>query len=91
LSRLWANRPKGAEYDQPYFIGVQLNNLVPDRLHSLNLFDALDDTVSRNRLLTTMDGLNRKYGATAIGPAAMLMAYKAAPTRIAFNSIPDLF
>lgn len=91
LSRLWANRPKGAEYDQPYFIGVQLNNLVPDRLHSLNLFDSLDDTVSRNRLIATMDEVNHKYGATMLAPAAMLTAYKAAPTRIAFNSIPDLF
>ena len=91
LSRLWANRPKGSEYDQPYFIGVQLNNLVPDRLHSLNLFDALEDTASRTRLLATMDELNHKYGTTALAPAAMLTAYKAAPTRIAFNSIPDLF
>jgi DNA polymerase IV len=91
LSRLWANRPKGAEYDQPYFIGVQLNNLVPDRLHSLNLFDSLDDSVSRTRLLATMDQLNHKYGTTALAPAAMLAAYKAAPTRIAFHSIPDLF
>jgi DNA polymerase-4 len=91
LSRLWASRPKGPEYDQPYFIGVQLNNLVPDRLHSLNLFDALEDTASRTRLLATMDELNHKYGTTALAPAAMLTAYKAAPTRIAFNSIPDLF
>jgi DNA polymerase IV len=91
LSRLWANRPKGSEYDQPYFIGVQLNNLVPDRLHSLNLFDSLEDTANRNRLIATMDEVNHKYGATALAPAAMLTAYKAAPTRIAFNSIPDLF
>ena len=45
LRRLWEQRPCGQEYDQPYFIGVHLNNLVPDRLHSLNLFDAL--TASR--------------------------------------------
>ncbi|MGA7858744.1 MAG: DNA polymerase, partial [Terracidiphilus sp.] len=37
LCRLWASRPAGAEYDQPYFIGIQLNGLVPERLHSLNL------------------------------------------------------
>ena len=89
LSRLWGNRPK--EFDQPYFIGVQLNDLVPDRLHSLNLFDALDDSASRTRLLATMDELNHKYGTSALAPAAMLTAYKAAPTRIAFHSIPDLF
>ncbi|HVC48519.1 MAG TPA: hypothetical protein VND90_14865 [Terracidiphilus sp.] len=83
--------PSGGEYDQPYFIGVQLTNLVPDRLHSLNLFDALEDTQSRTRLLAAMDQLNLKYGSAALAPAAMLAAYKAAPTRIAFHSIPDLF
>jgi DNA polymerase-4 len=99
LSRLWAKRPQstgagtpaGTDYDQPYFVGVQLNGLVPSRLHSLNLFDTLENTKSRTRLLATMDELNQKYGTTALAPAAMLSAFKAAPTRIAFNSIPDLF
>ena len=91
LSRLWANRPASPEYDTPYFVGVQLTGLVPDRLHSLNLFDALENTKSRNRLLAAMDELNQKYGTGALAPAAMLAAYKAAPTRIAFHSIPDLF
>ena len=91
LSRLWAQRPSGAEYDQPYFVGVQLNGLVPDRLHSLNLFDSLDNAKSRTRLLAAMDELNHKYGTGALAPAAMLTAFKAAPTRIAFHSIPDLF
>lgn len=91
LSRLWAKRPAGAGYDQPYFIGVQLNGLVPDRLHSLNLFDALDNAKSRAKLLAAMDEVNQKYGTGALAPAAMLTAYKAAPTRIAFHSIPDLF
>ena len=91
LSRLWAARPSGAEYDQPYFIGVQLNGLVPDRLHSLNLFDTLDDAKDRTKLLAAMDRLNQKYGTGALAPAAMLTALKAAPTRIAFHNIPDLF
>lgn len=91
LSRLWASRPSGAEYDQPYFIGVQLNNLVPDHLHSMNLFDALDGEQSRSRLLKAMDEINNKYGLSTLAPATMLNAYKAAPTRIAFHSIPDLF
>jgi DNA polymerase-4 len=91
LSRLWASRPSGKEYDQPYFIGVQLNGLVPDRLHSLNLFDGSEDEQSRTRLLEVMDQLNNKYGMSTLAPATMLAAYKAAPTRIAFHSIPDLF
>ena len=91
LRRLWESRPSGAQYEHPYFIGVQLNNLVPDRLHTLALFDGLEEEQSRTRLLATMDQLNDKYGMSTLAPAAMLTAYKAAPTRIAFNSIPDLF
>jgi DNA polymerase-4 len=91
LGRLWASRPSGKEYDQPYFIGVQLNGLVPDRLHSLNLFDGTEDEQSRTRLLEVMDQLNNKYGMSTLAPATMLAAFKAAPTRIAFHSIPDLF
>lgn len=91
LSRLWASRPSGAEYEQPYFVGVQLNGLVPDRLHSLNLFEGLDGEQSRTRLLKAMDELNSKYGLSTLAPATMLTAYKAAPTRIAFHSIPELF
>jgi DNA polymerase IV len=91
LRRLWESRPSGQEYDHPYFIGVSLNGLVPDRLHSLNLFDALDGEQSRARLLETMDELNSKYGMSTLAPASMLTAFKAAPTRIAFHSIPELF
>jgi DNA polymerase IV len=91
LRRLWESRPSGAQYEHPYFIGVQLNNLVPDRLHTLALFDGLEEEQSRTRLLATMDRLNDKYGMSTLAPAAMLTAYKAAPTRIAFTSIPDLF
>lgn len=91
LCRLWNEKPKGKGYDQPYFIGVSLNGLVPDRLHSLNLFDSLENAKSRAKLLQEMDRLNQKYGMSTLAPATMLAAYKAAPTRIAFHSIPDLF
>ncbi|MGA2809192.1 MAG: DNA polymerase [Terracidiphilus sp.] len=91
LSRLWASRPSGAQFEHPYFIGVHLNGLVPDRLHTLNLFEGTEDEKSRARLLTSMDELNNKYGLSTLAPATMLTAYKAAPTRIAFHSIPDLF
>ncbi len=91
LRRLWESRPSGKQYDSPYFIGVQLNNLVPDRLHTLALFDGLEEEQSRTRLNATMDQINDKYGMSTLAPAAMLTAYKAAPTRIAFHSIPDLF
>ncbi len=91
LSRLWTSRPEGPEFDHPYFIGVHLNGLVPDRLHTLNLFDVLDNEQSRARLQAAMDVLNNKYGMSTLAPATMLTAFKAAPTRIAFHSIPELF
>ena len=91
LRRLWDSHPTGAQYEHPYFIGVQLNNLVPDQLHTLALFDGLEEKQSRTRLNAAMDQINDKYGMSTLAPAAMLTAYKAAPTRIAFNSIPDLF
>ena len=91
LRRLWESRPSGPEFEHPYFIGVHLDSLVPDRLHSLNLFEALEGEQSHARLMKIMDELNNKYGMSTLAPATMLAAYKAAPTRIAFHSIPDLF
>jgi DNA polymerase-4 len=91
LRRLWDSQPRGAEFDHPYFVGVSLGDLVPDRLHTLSLFENLEGEQSRARLLAAMDQLNEKYGMTTLAPATMLSAYKAAPTRIAFHSIPELF
>jgi DNA polymerase-4 len=91
LSRLWDSRPSGQEFEHPYFISVQLNGLVPDRLHTLNLFDATEEAESRARLLAAMDALNKKYGLSTLAPATMLTAFKAAPTRISFHTIPELF
>jgi DNA polymerase-4 len=91
LRRLWESRPSGQEFEHPYFIGVHLNGLVPDHLHSLNLFDGSEEEQSKTRLLATMDELNNKYGLSTLAPATMLTAFKAAPTRIAFHTIPELF
>jgi DNA polymerase-4 len=91
LCRLWASKPGGPEFEHPYFIGVSLNGLVPDRLHTLSLFDSTEDEQGRTRLTATMDELNNKYGMSTLAPATMLTAFKAAPTRIAFHSIPELF
>jgi DNA polymerase IV len=91
LSRLWESVPKDKGLEQPYFIGVHLGGLVPDRLHTLDLFEGLEDNQERARLLAAMDSLNNKYGMSTLAPATMLTAYRSAPTRIAFHSIPDLF
>jgi DNA polymerase-4 len=91
LSRLWESRPSGKDFERPYFIGVHLNGLVPGHLHSLNLFDGSEEAENRVRLLAVMDALNNKYRLSTLAPATMLTAFKAAPTRIAFHTIPELF
>jgi DNA polymerase-4 len=91
LRKLWDTRPHGPKHQQPFFVSVVLSNLVPDALHTLTLFDAQDGSEGRSKLAQTMDALNHKYGLSTLAPATMLTALKAAPTRIAFSSIPDLF
>ena len=91
LSKLWKTRPQGARFAEPFFVAVVLGGLVPDALHSLSLFDGQDGGEERVKLAQAMDHLNQKYGLSTLAPASMLTALKAAPTRIAFHSIPDLF
>jgi DNA polymerase-4 len=91
LRKLWACRPKGPEYQEPFFLSVVLNGLVPDSVHSLSLFDAQDGTEERLQLTSAMDTLNHKYGVSTVAPAAMLAAFDSAPTRIAFSSVPKIF
>jgi DNA polymerase-4 len=91
LQKLWALRPQDAQHQKPFYVGVWLGNLVPDHLHTLSLFSGLETEARRTRLSSTMDALNHKYGIDTLMPASMLLAKAAAPTRIAFTSIPDLF
>jgi DNA polymerase-4 len=91
LVKLWKLRPQGPQHQKPFYVGVWLGNLVPDHLHTLSLFSGLESESRRTRLSSTMDALNYKYGLDTLMPASMLLAKAAAPTRIAFTSIPDLF
>jgi DNA polymerase-4 len=91
LQRLWSQSPAGRGQKKPFFVGVSLGNLVPDHLHTLSLFSGLEEEGKRTRLSTTMDQVNYKYGTNTLCFASMLLAGAAAPTRIAFSSIPDLF
>ncbi|GGG97173.1 DNA polymerase Y family protein [Silvibacterium dinghuense] len=91
LRRLWELCPKDARHRKPFYVGVWLGNLVPDHLHTLDLFGNLERESKRTRLTTAMDSLNARYGLTTLMPASMLLAKEAAPTRIAFTNIPDLF
>lgn len=91
LVKLWNLRPQGPAYQRPFHVGVWLGGIVPGRLHALNLFSSFDAESRRARLSAAMDKLNQKYGLDTLMPGGMLLAKAAAPTRIAFTSIPDLF
>ena len=91
LQKLWAMRPVGAMYEKPFLVSVTLLDLVPDALHTLSLFSNLDREANRSQLASTMDHLNHKYGMDTLYFASMHLARAAAPTRIAFQSVPDLF
>jgi DNA polymerase IV len=91
LKKLWAAMPAGRNYSKPFYVGVALSNLVPDHLHTLDLFAGLETEARRTNLAATMDSINKKHGTTTLFYASMLPAGTAAATRIAFTSIPDLF
>ncbi len=91
LRKLWETRPRGANHQHPFFVSVVLGGLVAEAVHTLTLFDAQDGARQRRRLAEAMDALNNKYGFSTLAPASMMAALKAAPTRIAFASIPEIF
>ena len=91
LRKLWSMRPVGPLYEKPFLVSVTLIHLVPEELHTLSLFSALDREASRDQLAATMDQLNQKYGTETLYFASMHLAKAAAPTRIAFHTIPYLF
>ncbi|MBI1803432.1 MAG: DNA polymerase [Ignavibacteriae bacterium] len=82
LQLLWKNIPS----KKPLAVGVTLSHLIPDNLHDFSFFDE----AKRTRLAKAMDKLNYKYGANLVHFGDMELVKAAAPTRIAFTSIPDL-
>ena len=85
LRGIWAKRPEGAEFARPFFVGITLQNLLPESEFQASLFA---DEDNRAGLAKTMDKLNLKYGHTTLHFAGMLPARDSAPTRIAFTQIP---
>jgi len=74
--------PKG----KPFWVGIALYGLVPEKGHTLSLFGE----EKRSRLSLAMDKINRKYGKDAIYFGGISSALDSAPTRIAFTSVPDV-
>ncbi len=85
LQSTWKQRPQGADYARPFFVGVTLRDLIPEDELQATLFG---DEGNRAELSATMDRLNLKYGHTTLHFGGMLPARESAPTRIAFTQIP---
>lgn len=85
FNELWRYRPKGA---QPTQVAVTLYDLVPNGSASPPLFPAAK---RRLNLARTLDRLNHRFGPDTVYFGGMHGMAAAAPTRIAFNHIPDLF
>ncbi len=85
LRNVWKQRPRGDQFERPFFVGVTLRDLIPEAEHQASLFG---DPDNRAGLSATMDKLNLKYGHSTLHFAGMLPARETAPTRIAFTQIP---
>lgn len=80
--KMWSGSPQG----KPNFVGVCLYDLVPDTMHTESF---LEEEQRRGRLSKIMDSLNLKYGNDVLCVGGLHQVREAAPTRIAFSSIPE--
>jgi DNA polymerase-4 len=80
--KLWKKCPTG----KPVMVGVSLYDLVPDNLHTAALFP---EEQKRSQLSRAIDSINAKYGSNALYLGGVHHVRDAAPTRIAFSSIPE--
>ncbi len=81
FKKLWEKRKPG----NPLKLTVNIFNLIAEQDRTFSMFE---DT-KRNDLSKAVDRINAKYGKNMIYFAATVPAKMAAPTRIAFSSIPD--
>ncbi|MFQ5631143.1 MAG: DNA polymerase, partial [bacterium] len=85
LHKMWEDIPRKA--GNPTSVGITVYNLVPDNVHNLSLFEEN----KRAQLADAIDAINTKFGTNTIYFGGIHKAKTAAPTRIAFTSIPDWF
>jgi DNA polymerase-4 len=83
FGELWKRRP---ETDQPKQVYMVLSDLVPSRSATQSLF-AFDRQVTE--LSHAMDRVNRLFGRHTVRFGTMFGSEETAPTRIAFNRIPQ--
>ena len=83
LAPLWDRRPRGRLLK----VGVVLSDLTPQYQVAPSLFE---DDRKLTALALTMDQLNSKFGDKAVYFGGMHGTEGTAPTRIAFNHIPEI-
>lgn len=83
FNKLWKQRPGGR---RPMQVAVTLYDLAPNPSVSLPLFEADQRRVF---LAQAIDRLNEKFGGNAVYFGGIHDVRQAAPTRIAFNHIPE--
>ena len=79
-------RWKDCPSHSPVHVGVWLYDLVPDKFHTLDLFD--DE--KREAVSVTMDKINKKYGQHMVYLGGLHGLGDAAPTRIPFFGVPEV-
>jgi DNA polymerase-4 len=84
LRTLWKRRPPTPQ--APRKVGICLSRLLPGHAHTGDLFDT---TSRRAPLLRAVDTLNASMGKNTVFFGGAHGALNRAPTRIAFNHIPD--
>jgi len=82
--KMWQESP--TTMGNPMLVGLALYDLVPDAMHTASL---LQDESRLGRLSEAMDFLNAKYGSSTLHLGGLQQVRSAAPTRIAFSSIPE--
>lgn len=82
LKDLWNPIPR---WKRPMKVSITLNRLVTDSMHTLSLFE----NPRRRNLSLALDSINQKFGKNTVSFASLQGLQNAAPTRIAFTSIPD--
>lgn len=81
---IYQNYPRNSR-QTPLKVSIWLSELVPDSMHSFSFFE----NPRRQKLSTTLDKINAKYGAYTIYFGGVHGAKVSAPTRIAFTNIPE--
>lgn len=86
---VWSRWPGQRRMGRPMMVGVTLTNVEPLLGSTMHLFAGVEQRPAAG-LDTALDRINARFGRDTIYAAAMHGAKRAAPTRIAFSTVPTL-